>query len=349
MLKFRSIAAVHVLLLLEFLRPVGAFESCGKWTCEKTQFCEPTAEVCLPCSDLCDRDLDWDSLQECEVLCPEWMKLTRNAAMTTNTKSASAHVIESEWRQTQIIILSGICVIIISSCFAGIVGCTMYQHRCKENRGVEEIIQQRPPSPESTLFNADADSVVGSNGHLLPICTKVADNTANDDGFESLDDVYIPITSEMIWPQAEAFFRNFKVRTEYNFTGTKVAIGGRHKDEQETHESISKNIICSPTIVKNEPTDHDLSQMPFSGTKSISDEENEKPQITAEQEECIRYLESDSRVLAIEKMGSKLMIRVERGRGLSEIEVKQRLIQAGVREEVFDIVMTSISANFQYI
>jgi hypothetical protein len=80
-------------------------------------------------------------------------------------------------------------------------------------------------------------------GQSLTTITTVADNTDIDEGSLSLDDVYTPITSEMIWPGAEAFFRNFKVRTEYNFTGTKVSTGDQQQDQQETNSSMSTNNV----------------------------------------------------------------------------------------------------------
>ena len=34
----------------------------------------------------------------------------------------------------------------------------------------------------------------------------------------------VSITTLDIWPESEEFFRNFHVRTEYNFTGTEVGV-----------------------------------------------------------------------------------------------------------------------------
>ncbi|ELT89462.1 hypothetical protein CAPTEDRAFT_209153, partial [Capitella teleta] len=323
-------AAIRLVLiwgLLHSVRATEVTEPCGELDCKKMEYCLPTEAACLPCSHLCNGDLDWKSAEECDMRCPEWMNTTQ---VTTSSLRRKVTFDDRHNGHPQLVIIGIIFGIVSTFLLMVAYLCLKRWRRYHHSKilDVEDPTEQIPPIQERNPLNAEDDDT----GQSLTTITTVADNTDIDDDRLSLDDVYIPITPEMIWPGAEAFFRNFKVRTEYNFTGTKVSTRDQQQDQQETNSSmstnnvenrelrpdnqgdcvklsplfpcqrqqehkqetnkpISKTTIRSPTIVIEEPIDLELGQMPFNGTLSISDAENTKPQITTEQEECIRSLE----------------------------------------------------------
>ncbi|ELT88421.1 hypothetical protein CAPTEDRAFT_195709 [Capitella teleta] len=328
-------AAIRLVLiwgLLHSVRATKVTEPCGELDCKKMEYCMPTEAACLPCSHLCNGDLDWKSAEECDMRCPEWMNTTQ---VTTSSLRRKVTFDDRHNGHPQLVIIGIIFGIVPTFLLMVAYLCLKRWRRYHHSKilDVEDPTQQIPPIQERNPLNAENDDTV-------------ADNTDIDEGSLSLDDVYIPITPEMIWPGAEAFFRNFKVRTEYNFTGTKVSTRDQQQDQQETNSSMSTNNVENRELRPDNQGDCvKLSQLfPYQRQRY------EWEGFTEQQKDCIRSLEREPGVVVEDRFKVKVLVRLESGTELSQTEVKRRLMQdGGFMERDIEIILTPKTTNFQSI